>query len=95
MGDETLGSYRLILTTIAPPETNDFLVTNVSWLLDTRKGTIENKSIRISSCVQRSNDERRRGVEGHPPCFRRYDRELVLKPAISSKKVGGATVVRL
>ena len=32
---------------------------------------------------------------GTPPYFRRCDRELVLKPAISLKKVGGATVERL
>ena len=34
------------------------------------------------------------GFQG-APYLRRYDRELVSKPAISLKKVGGATVVRL
>ena len=34
-------------STIAPPKANDFSFTNVLWLLDTRKDTIENK---VSIC---------------------------------------------
>ena len=83
---------RLILTTIAhPPRNQRFSSTSVSWLLDTRKGTIENGNIHIFSCAQRPIDRwRRGGCRGTPPYLRRYDRELVLKPTISLKqKLGG------
>ena len=54
----------------------------------TQGRTLLKTVIHIFSCVQRSNDRRRRGVEGLRIC-RRYDRELVLKPAISLKKSWG------
>ena len=58
-------SHRMTDSTIAPSQTNDFERFIISWLLDTRKDTTGKKSIGIISCVQRSHDRRRRGVEGH------------------------------
>ena len=51
----------------------------------------------IFLCATAYNDRRRRGGCRGTPYFRRYDRELVLKPAISVKKSwgGGAAVERL
>ena len=50
---------RLVSTMIVPPQKKNQRVslTNVSWPLDTtRKDAIENKSVHIFSCVQRSVD---------------------------------------
>ena len=38
-------------STIAPPKTCDFLTTNISWLLDMRKGAIMKKA--SSTCPQK------------------------------------------
>ena len=58
---------------------------DVSWLLDTGKDIIENKvSICFLVCKGLSIDDVGGGVE-RTPYFRRHDRELVLKPAVSLK----------
>ena len=49
----------------SPPQYERFSLSNVSWLLDTRKDTIEKKVFHIFSHVRRSNDQRRRGGKGH------------------------------
>ena len=81
---------------IAPPKTSDFLSTNVSWLLDTKKDTVIEKKVfkYIFLCAKRSNDRRRPGVEGH-----RFSGEI--RPGadyetgdFGKEKLGGATVVR-
>ena len=57
-------------STIAPPKTCDFLTTNISWLLDMRKGAIMKKasstylSSRTFLCLQRPIDRRHRGGKG-------------------------------
>ena len=73
---------------IPPPRNQRYSLTNVSWLLDTRKDTIEAKvSIRfLVSKAYRSTTSGCRGTS----YLRRYDREvLVLKPAILLKKSWG------
>ena len=72
-------------STIAPPKIRRFSSTNVSWLLDTRKDTIENK-VSIYFVVRKGlSIDMTSGCRG-TPYLRRYDREPVLKPAILLKK---------
>ena len=90
----------LILTT----KTTDFLffcsLTNVSWLLDTRKDAIEKKvSMYFLVCKGLSIDDVGEGVEGHgAPYCRSYDRESAgfeTGDFVKEKCVGGATAERL
>ena len=46
---------------------------------------LKKNSIHVFSCYQKSKDRRQSGCRG-TPYVRRYDRELVLKPAISLKE---------
>ena len=79
----------LIDSTIAPPPpaprkiNNGFLLTNVSWLLDTRKDAM-NKKKYFTFIFLFAKDYRTMtsGLQV-ASCFRRYSRELVSKPAIS------------
>ena len=60
VGDPWAKSTKLMGTdfTTAPPENQRFSLTDVSWLLDTRKDTIENKvSMYFLSCKGRSIDD--------------------------------------
>ena len=59
----------------------------VSWLLETRKDVMKT----ISACIFLFAKGYRTPTSGWhgPPCFRRYGRELVSKPAISLKKSWG------
>ena len=43
MGRKSFNTTVQTDSTIAPRKTSDFRLTNVSWLLDTSKDTIENK----------------------------------------------------
>ena len=70
------------------PQNQRFSWTNVSWLLDTRKGIIENKVSMLFLVCKRPIDRWRRGCHG-TAYFRKYDRELVLKPSISLKESWG------
>ena len=85
-------------STVAPPHPPSpppvppsvFLQKNIPWLLDTRKGAVENIRIRMFSCLQ--SKAHRTMMSGWPGarCFRRCSRELVSKPAIFRRtKVGG------
>ena len=73
-------------STIAPPPNQLFSSTNVSWLLDTRK-ELKTKHPYIFCAKGLSIDDV--GVTKGTPYFRRYGRELVLKPAISLNKIDG------
>ena len=84
-----------------PPKPAIFSVANVSWLLDTRKDTIEKKvSVYFPECKGLSIDDVGEGVvvEGHTPYCRRYDRESAgFETGDFTKRIvgGGATVGRL
>ena len=70
-----------------PPQNQRFSLSNVSWLLD--KDKIENKvSTYFPFLCANGYRSMASGCRG-TPCFGRYDRELVLKPAISLKKSWG------
>ena len=74
-------------STIAPPPNQRFSLTNVLWLLDTRKDA---RKI-ISSCIflfPKDYQTMTSGWQG-APYFSRYGQELVSKPAISLKKSWG------
>ena len=88
-GASYLGNFHFFFvvhvtdSTIAPPQTGDIL-TNVSWLVDTRKDAMKKPSSHnfMFAKVYRTMTS---GWQG-PPYFGRYGRELVSKPAISLKK---------
>ena len=77
-------------STMPPPPNQRFSLTNVSTAARHKEGNYWETSFHIFSCVQRSDDRRRRrgGWRG-TPYFWRYGLELVLKPAISFKKSWG------
>ena len=71
----------------SPAPNKRYSLTSVSRLLNTRKDTLEKNYLYTILCanVRRSTASGCRGT----PYFRRYHRELVLKPAISLKKSWG------
>ena len=80
------GIYMAGSTIPLPPKKLRFSLTSVSGLLDIRKDAIDRKvSTCFLVCKGLSIDDVWEGVEGHRNS-RRYDRELVLKPAVSLKK---------
>ena len=74
---------------LPPPENRRFSSTNVSssWLIDTRKDAMKKTSSNISWFAE---DYQRMTAGWQGASYnRKYDRELILKPAISLKKIWG------
>ena len=85
-------------STIAPPQNQRFRSANVSWLIDTRKGSVEKKKPPYVFFLTKDYYYYRTMTSGWQgaPHFRRYGRELVFVTGdFVKRKVGGATVVRL
>ena len=76
-------------STLAPTPNQRFSLPNLSWLVDREEGAMENSSSHIFLFAKKGLSNDYVGTERGTPYFRRYGRELALKPAISWKKSWG------